>query len=273
RQGDSTQQAPLHLAASHSQLQCVLCLLRHGADPSAVDSWQENPLHVACRGGDPQIVKALLPRSIGSMRPLVRRHRDLLQHRNCQGLTPLQVLNERAPSSLRELLLDEEKNTSTGGKRQSRLVQNCGKKDLEALFGPMMGGEHYGLRRPSSEPRLARAGSSSGQPDARASGSGLTSFMFSRGVGEQLAQVLLHMHEPADQLNLSSLKATGTLGCGGFGKVIKVTDVRTGGFYAMKLQRTDFAARWCPSVGSASHFCLAGLFTRSCLALPLDLPR
>jgi len=77
-------------------------------------------------------------------------------------------------------------------------------------------------------------------PD-RLRANGLSSFMFARGVGEQLAQVLQGWREHAAgcQVRLSSLKTVRTLGTGGYGKVVMVQDMRSGELYAMKLQKKD----------------------------------
>jgi len=72
----------------------------------------------------------------------------------------------------------------------------------------------------------------------------LATFMLSRGVGEQLQRLrewLRHSRRRNSsggkrRLHMSDLRILSTLGAGGFGKVLKVEDMRSGEFFALKLQ-------------------------------------
>eukprot|EP00930_Biecheleria_cincta_P090280 TRINITY_DN7962_c0_g3_i1.p1 TRINITY_DN7962_c0_g3~~TRINITY_DN7962_c0_g3_i1.p1 ORF type:complete len:1198 (-),score=186.10 TRINITY_DN7962_c0_g3_i1:60-3653(-) len=70
---------------------------------------------------------------------------------------------------------------------------------------------------------------------------GLATFMFSRGIGDQLERLM--ETDRGAEVRFSRLRTEKTLGAGGFGKVIKVQDVSTGAVYAAKLQSKNKAAK------------------------------
>jgi len=237
----------LHIAAHHGRFECARELFRHGADPNIQDAHGDNPLHVACRRGDLPIAELLLRRAGGPFATNVPPC-DVHQ-RNHEGHTPLQVLKPGSPGALLVMLANvsqqrPEQTADSQGSTPCRgpPVEECQPDDLHELFGPLVGGEHYRFRAKPKVPAQLRA-------------KGLTTFLFSKGVGEQLAEVLESMHERAagTKVRLSTLRTVGTLGAGGFGKVIKVQDARTGELYAMKLQRKDRTTKCAVREAKALH--------------------
>merc|ERR1719203_1315744 len=71
----------------------------------------------------------------------------------------------------------------------------------------------------------------------------LAAFMFHRAVGEQAERLLEHSSQRHSKVRLAYLTTIGTLGAGGFGRVLKVQDVRTGAMFALKLQKKDKATK------------------------------
>jgi len=277
---DSLQQTPLHLACRFGQVECIRFLLRSKADLSVLDANMENPLHLACRHGQLSAVELLLRPGDGVTRPQVSTGVHIVNQKNRRGRTPRQLLRCGAPPRLTELLIEEERRWSAASRRghaagptASDAHKAIGLKgqslppELQRLFGEVVGGEHYHVWVGNKEwGNCAR----------------LVSFMFSRGVGEQLERLIEDLHELSvgSKITLSCLKSRGPLGSGGFGKVIKVQDVRTGECYAMKLQKKDhasnFAVREAETLHRSEHpfivrlvhifhtTCLYGILTELC---------
>jgi serine/threonine protein kinase len=119
-------------------------------------------------------------------------------------------------------------------------VQTCDAGDLHELFGPLLGGEHFRFRTKLQASLRAEV---------------FVPLLFSKGIGEKLANVLESLHESAAccHVRLSALETLGTLGSGGFGKVIKVMDTHTGEVYAMKLQNKDRTTKFAMREAQALH--------------------
>lgn len=273
---DPDQATALHVAVSNGHLDCVLILLRAGADPTQTDTNCENPLHEACRIGSFQIAEVLLrPPEKGSwadqgttagerpeleLGPSALENNPtselLLQQPNQAGKTPIQVMSSSAPSALKALMAEEERRASEptlqcrdalSPKKSQKgpQVEPCDSKDLkdlQALFGPQMGGSS-GWEAQGSRTNLKREST------------GLMSYMFNKGVGEQFQQVLEGINENSSKhpVHISSLKTVEVLGAGGFGKVIRVSDVRTGEHYAMKIQKKDRTTKQAVREAQALH--------------------
>eukprot|EP00927_Polykrikos_kofoidii_P065273 TRINITY_DN61055_c0_g1_i1.p1 TRINITY_DN61055_c0_g1~~TRINITY_DN61055_c0_g1_i1.p1 ORF type:complete len:1142 (-),score=168.33 TRINITY_DN61055_c0_g1_i1:8-3397(-) len=246
RAGDRGMRTALHVAAEYGQLECARMLLQCGSDPNLADACGETPLHAACRRGDARLAELLLswPRN-----GIVGKNVHL---RNHAGRTPLHVLKPGSPKELADLMseaaerqpgdLTPPRRGSAG--RHGPPVESVIAEDLHELFGPVVGGEHY---RFSATSKLSAR--SRGRPK------GLISFLFSKGVGEKVSEVLESMRERAagHSVRLCNLKTFGTLGAGGFGKVIAVRDARSGERYAMKVQRKDRATKCAVREARALH--------------------
>lgn len=89
---------------------------------------------------------------------------------------------------------------------------------------------------------IFKASSSDRFHSLSAGAAGFAPTLFSKGIGDQFASLLELFWEKADDIRLSRLKAVGRLGEGGFGRVVKVQDTRSGREYALKLQRRDRVA-------------------------------
>jgi len=108
-------------------------------------------------------------------------------------------------------------------------------------------------------------------------GPSLTGFLFTTGIGEQMAEVL--DNEAPGSPQLTTLRTQGVLGAGAFGKVFKVLDVCSSEVYALKLQRRDsttkFAIREAEALHRSSHAFIVRLIhifqTQSYYALLMEL--
>jgi len=242
---DWSHATPLHVAAANGRVDCATCLLSHGASPHAVNSKEENPLHIACERGDLRMAQLLV------QYPDFNDGETGLTHviqRNRQGRTPCEVLKPGAPAQIAELLEQEEakrrdrehwsnQTTETTTRLATRrgvtghsavALEEVDLSELEAIFGPSI----------SRDPPRFRAGPRDGI-------NGLAALIFAKGVGTQLESMLQNWRErvAGDKIRLASLKKKCVIGRGGFGRVIKVQDMRTGEDYAMKLQKKDRASK------------------------------
>jgi len=239
-QMDHTRETALHAAAALGKASAVNLLLLHGADPCLVDAEGENPLHKACRAGHAEVIEGLLqppetaPCAVGGT------CQAAALQRNANGETPLDVLRPRAPWRCRQLVLEAqriERGTFAGdvdmegvdgGSQPLRkegeavITRSLSSELSQNLFGSVVSRSHNRLSPTSSMP------------------SGLASFMFSTGIGDQLSEVFDLMQESGHDVKFSNFTIEGgLLGSGSFGRVFKVKDRRSGEAYALKLQRRD----------------------------------
>ncbi|CAE7193839.1 ANKRD1 [Symbiodinium sp. CCMP2592] len=237
RQCTRLRETPLHVALAHGQLSCAQLLVDDGADPHIPDAMGENPLHYACRLGDPTIaMQLLLPLPEVGEDYAVRN----VAQRNADGKSPAEVLPASAPMGLRERLRDLERQElrQYTMSQLKPLVNRCDAEELATLFGLEWDRHEY-----SKMPADVEKGRHTG----------LVSFLFSRSVGDQLARVLDGLRQEQDGFHIMSLKPVRALGAGGFGSVIKVVDKRTQKFYAMKLQAKDRATKYAVREAQALH--------------------
>jgi len=180
---------------------------------------------------------------------------------NNKGQTPMQVLRKNSPWMLAQMLLEAQQSAAaSAGHREdpgcsvdaqpqiqlSRSMTVDVQAIAERLFGRVV--------KHSRNRFLFRPGK---KEDSSSVPSGLASFMFSTGIGEQLAEYLDSDEGQGQKVELSSLRTQGVLGSGAFGRVFKVQDVETGEIYALKLQRrertTKFAVREAQALHQSSH--------------------
>jgi len=251
---DSTRRTALHLAAGAGRLECAQFLLKHGAKRNALDSKLENPLHIAVRRRDVCMAEALVREGGGSGwesggRACPRQAYQMIRQMNCRGETPQDLLKKKGPPRLAELLMDTATEaveaelaarvvarSDSSGTCMSRgatshssapsLVHSVSSSVMNNLFGTIVGGEHFNVQVGPRE-KVLRAE--------------LAAFVFFRGMGEQLQRLHLYFRRSrrrhtSARVHVSDLRNVATLGAGGFGKVLKVEDVRSGELYALKLQ-------------------------------------
>lgn len=171
---------------------------------------------------------------------------------NASGQTPLQVLRSDLPWSTAQLLAEATRRVSNQQPTLARRVScDPGLMDKSAsvefndlaqnIYGPLVRDSHSRFLISSASSRASGA-------------AGLTSFMFSTGIGEHLAEVLDAAPGMSGRgFQLSSLTTQGVLGAGSFGKVFKVLDVQTAEIYALKLQRRDRTTKVAVREAQALH--------------------
>mmetsp|Transcript_97998 Transcript_97998/g.189203 ORF Transcript_97998/g.189203 Transcript_97998/m.189203 type:complete len:1237 (+) Transcript_97998:43-3753(+) len=240
---DTSGRTALHFAADHNDVGAITFLLAEGATSTVVDVHEDNPLHVAVRRGHLQAAQALLQVSNGGEsssqdRKIVTK---LIRQMNTSGETPEDIIPKRSPAELRQLLEKASTDASeqsisdrspassrTSSARNSGVA--AGVQCVRSLFGSILS--------------PVQAGPIVGLMPEEAQRSNLATFMLSRGVGEQLQRLrewLRHSRRRTSfgldrRVHLSDLRIVSTLGAGGFGKVLKVEDMRSGAFFALKLQ-------------------------------------
>eukprot|EP00928_Gymnodinium_smaydae_P029900 TRINITY_DN22387_c0_g5_i1.p1 TRINITY_DN22387_c0_g5~~TRINITY_DN22387_c0_g5_i1.p1 ORF type:complete len:1104 (-),score=233.06 TRINITY_DN22387_c0_g5_i1:115-3426(-) len=229
RIADPSSCTPLHVAASHNRAVCARRLLDYNADPQIRDASGETPLEVARQKAGVDLVEMLLSAQLGP-------------DASAGAATPAVHAARASGEALHVPTPSSSGNLATTGPP----VESCDLEDIQGLFGPIMGGEHF---RFLSKLHMC----------ARTTAEGFVPLLFSKGVGEQLAHILESLQESASgsRVRLSALKTLGNLGSGGFGKVIKVMDTRSGDLYAMKLQHknrtTKFAVREAQALHMSDH--------------------
>lgn len=273
---DPTKQTALHLAAANGSRDAVDFLLRQGADPAVDDAWGNTPLMVACRACHLSVVERLLQpldseaavsladggksgdesetgssseedmcaRMTISNRALRATPNDLLKQRNNLGESAESIargLPKRQGQELLALLKRHTVEVEEGSaltslprssmSKSSNMTDTSGRTTTSSRYFDVdvAGGEHLHVW---VGPRPRRA---------IGEYAGLATFMFSRGIGDQLER-LMETDRKAE-VRFSHLRTEKTLGAGGFGKVIKVQDVYTGTVYAAKLQNKNKAAK------------------------------
>lgn len=264
---DGTGTTPLHVASGYGQTECVEVLLRRGADPLLCDMDGETALHKACRRGHARCIRALLHPAEDS--PCVLRG-DFLEcaaQVNKAGQRPLQLLNGETCWDLVEELAkfqhepDLKRSLSSQLASPTRSVSGELQGVAQSVFGQVV---------KNSESRFLVATSSTAARN-------LTGFLFSTGIGEQMAEVL--DNQDTSPMQLTSLRTQGVLGAGAFGKVFKVLDISSAEVYALKLQRRDsttkFAIREAQALHRSSHAFIVRLIhifqTQSYYALLMEL--
>ena len=107
----STGQSPLHFAASSGDVDTMLMLLRHGADPAVRDYASQTPLHLSCCRGDMGIeATQLLLANAGSRAA----KQWMLESRSQEGLNAIEIALE-CESSRDELIEVLARTGSAGG--------------------------------------------------------------------------------------------------------------------------------------------------------------
>jgi len=242
---DGTQQTALHLAAAGGHLECVQFLLDHGAKRNAIDWKMENPLHIAVRKQHWIIARALLQGDdfVGETNrgKALKQVFQMVQQMNFKAETPEDLLTENAAPEFAELLADVASQAAEADVHGRLRIRSSGSSNsppgsllhtvssslMNNLFGSIVGGEHANVQAGPRE-KVQRAE--------------LAAFMFFRGMGEHLQRLHLYfrgfrkMRRCSHRVHVSNLLTVATLGAGGFGKVLKVEDVRSGNVYALKLQ-------------------------------------
>eukprot|EP00928_Gymnodinium_smaydae_P035150 TRINITY_DN24795_c0_g1_i1.p1 TRINITY_DN24795_c0_g1~~TRINITY_DN24795_c0_g1_i1.p1 ORF type:complete len:986 (+),score=153.32 TRINITY_DN24795_c0_g1_i1:144-3101(+) len=239
---DYIERTALHIAAANDRYDVAKYLVRDvGAQIDHLDAEGETALHVSCRVGAISIAELLVDEVEKRRTASATGQKWINVHRNRLGKTPRQMLPRSAMSSrLAALLEEDEKRSSVSDSTpfkhtssQKLFVQRARAEDVEQLFGPALGGEPGRL-----------LGLGSGPADLQG-GVTISSFIFQTGVGDGLGKVIDSVQERAfgHKVKLESLRKAGVIGTGGFGRVIKVVDVKTDTDYALKLQRKDFTTK------------------------------
>lgn len=128
---NSLYQRPVHLAVLTKQLTVLQKLLSKNIDISCQDHQGNTPLHLACRNGDLDCVKAILK--------VVRERRALqcLEVRNSQGLTCLHVaarVTENKMDIVRELVISEANVNAVDAKSGRTILHYaCERRDMELV--------------------------------------------------------------------------------------------------------------------------------------------
>eukprot|EP00405_Crypthecodinium_cohnii_P014540 CAMPEP_0206445824 /NCGR_PEP_ID=MMETSP0324_2-20121206/15756_1 /ASSEMBLY_ACC=CAM_ASM_000836 /TAXON_ID=2866 /ORGANISM="Crypthecodinium cohnii, Strain Seligo" /LENGTH=1097 /DNA_ID=CAMNT_0053914149 /DNA_START=40 /DNA_END=3334 /DNA_ORIENTATION=- len=259
---------PLLFAVAENQAECVRTLLKRQADVNLVDTNGDTALHLACKAGNVDIVRDLVQGQGTTFRKDVT-----LDMENDSGKKPKDLVPRDADPILMKILNEEEEAAPAAVKEAPKKIvqkkvhdpndpfaddtsdqgitafgdsmlensENEG-KDMNvqvsarpSIFGEMIGGKQFHL---VSGPRIQDKKSSSS-----ISKLALATFMFSRAAGEQTERLMEHHTARNREVRLSYLTTIATLGAGGFGRVMKVQDVRTGDMFAMKLQKKDKATK------------------------------
>lgn len=263
---------PLHVAAGCGQSECVEVLLRRGADPLLSDVDGETPLHKACRHGHARCIRVLLHPPVDA--PCVLRG-DFLEcaaQVNQLGQRPLQLLEAVEKScKLVDELAEFQHQPDLKRSLSSQMSQLS---PTRSISGELHGAAQsvFGEVLKNSESRFLVASKHVGTSRS------LTGFLFTTGIGEQMAEVLDN-EAPAESPQLTTLRTQGVLGAGAFGKVFKVLDVCSSEVYALKLQRRDsttkFAIREAEALHRSSHAFIVRLIhifqTQSYYALLMEL--
>eukprot|EP00913_Durusdinium_trenchii_P025369 g23817.t1 len=283
---DGTGTTPLHVASGYGQTECVEVLLRRVEDMDG-----ETALHKACRRGHARCIRALLHPAEDSpcvlrgafhcillaavhSSPEWRISGDFLEcaaQVNKAGQRPLQLLNGETyvneipkhwvPSVFERHEPDLKRSLSSQLASPTRSVSGELQGVAQSVFGQVV---------KNSESRFLVATSSTAARN-------LTGFLFSTGIGEQMAEVL--DNQDTSPMQLTSLRTQGVLGAGAFGKVFKVLDISSAEVYALKLQRRDsttkFAIREAQALHRSSHAFIVRLIhifqTQSYYALLMEL--
>jgi len=255
---DSTRETALHAAAWRGQATCAALLLQHGADPTLRDAWGENPLHRACRRGDAAIIQMLLLPPTGSPCAFRDDYKRCAVQKNNRGQFPLEVLKKNTPWVLVQMLAEARQSAPCAEPCEHRAAGTSEHQpDLHRTLSIDLQNLAQNLFGQVINHSRARFLLSQWKTAGKSLAPGLASFMFSTGIGEQLAEYLDSNQTQGQQVQLSSLRTQGVLGTGAFGRVFKVLDVQTGEIYAMKLQRRDrttkFAVREAQALHQSSH--------------------
>eukprot|EP00928_Gymnodinium_smaydae_P038223 TRINITY_DN26408_c0_g1_i1.p1 TRINITY_DN26408_c0_g1~~TRINITY_DN26408_c0_g1_i1.p1 ORF type:complete len:1106 (+),score=218.49 TRINITY_DN26408_c0_g1_i1:382-3318(+) len=240
---DGSRRTALHVAVAYGHAECVAILLKVGADPLALDWRGDAPLHVACRRGDVEVAEALLS---NCQHPGAA---ELLQQKSGSGELPRDLISRRARARFDSMM---ERVASANGianglgfdrlvsRRRSSGVQVMQSARKSLLYGELIGSETFHLW----------AG-----PRKQVGRLELANFLLVRGMGEQTLRLkdLTLPTLSGSPVCLSYLQTVGTLGAGGFGKVMKVQDIRDREYYAMKLQNKNRATKQALREASAMH--------------------
>eukprot|EP00443_Scrippsiella_acuminata_P102197 CAMPEP_0115584380 /NCGR_PEP_ID=MMETSP0272-20121206/6655_1 /TAXON_ID=71861 /ORGANISM="Scrippsiella trochoidea, Strain CCMP3099" /LENGTH=492 /DNA_ID=CAMNT_0003019415 /DNA_START=176 /DNA_END=1654 /DNA_ORIENTATION=- len=267
----NSQRTALQFAIALGKEECVNHLISCRADVNLSDSDGNTPLHLACQKGSLSNVSSIL-RAEGS-----NFHPKTLRKLNSGMELASDLVDQQADPAIRKLLEEEDKichdsfGKCVGREKRVAILSSSGvsscspvscKSSLtSSTSSPMLGDSSMmavqatptsasGVQiSPSHRPSIFGA-IAGGQhfhvwvgPRDQVGRMELASFMFSRGVGEQAERLLDHYQNRRDKVRLAYLQTVSTLGCGGFGRVLKVQDVRTGEFFAMKLQKKDKATK------------------------------
>ena len=275
---------PLHVAAGCGQSECVEVLLRRGADPLLTDVDGETALHKACRHSHARCIRVMLHPPVDA--PCVLRG-DFLEcavQVNKKSQRPLQLLEGEAEGTSSQKaeksqdLIEE----LAGFQHQPDVKRSLSSQLSSQVPTPTrsVSGELHGVAQSvfgqvlkNSESRFLVASKHTGV----GTGPSLTGFLFTTGIGEQMAEVL--DNEAPGSPQLTTLRTQGVLGAGAFGKVFKVLDVCSSEVYALKLQRRDsttkFAIREAEALHRSSHAFIVRLIhifqTQSYYALLMEL--
>lgn len=249
---DTSHETPLHAAARFGAAGSARILLMHGADPLLLDGRGDTPLHHACRSGNAEVIEMLVRPDISW--PCGARgdiHKSMVCL-NYQLQTPIHVLQDGAPAYVALMLAEAQQQAQLNFSPLMTRTSSLGRKPTfgaelaqtsQKVFGPR-------IRRRESRFMVAEPAAGKGRASSE---SGLTSLMFSSGVGEQLEEAL----SERQPVQLSSLRTQEVLGAGSFGKVFKVVDIFTNEVYALKLQRRDrttkFAVREAQTLHKSCH--------------------